>query len=838
MFKAREIAFIDPMVADIDVLLAGIRPDVEPIVLRPAEDAVKQIARAVEGRDGLEAIHIVAHGEAGAVHFMSGTLSRANVDAHADDLAAIGGTLDRGELRLWTCETAQGEKGAAFVAALACATGAQVAASTGLVGSAAKDGRWELDARAESPRALAPLTAAGIAAYRSVLGPSISNWNGALTPNEQAAPVFIDTDVSISSWNDGSSGTFLRFGVASAIAGDQLTVATTASAGVAGISVTGSNVYYVTAGGTSTQIGTIDGTSNGANGAALQINLNSINTSVSDDTVVTALARAIQFQNTSDTPPAGARAITLTANDADSDSGTVSSGASVTITADNDAPVNLFDHLVTTDVTHSNADAFASANYGLSTGTDAWAGSWTEGGESTSPGSGDIQINSGRLRFSDISDEATQTITRQANANLANATSATLSFDYTSGTNDLNEYVTVQISTDGNSWTNLGTIGAGGADGTFSQSITNYISGTTYIRFSVPATLDVNFGIFPEYITIDNLKLDYVIPTPTAQTDSTPLPTQTVNWISNPHVVFSSANNNAIKVSDADSANLTVALHVEAGTLTLGDTGGLSDQSGNGTDTVTLSGTTASINAALNGLTYHTTSHDTTVGGAPDDTLTITTTDGSGGTDTDNVNIDVICFMAGTMIRTPACEMAVESLKRGDLVLTSDGRAVPVTWLGRQTVSTVFADPLRVLPIRIRAGALGESLPARDLLVSPDHALFVGGVLVHAGALVNGTSIVREDNVPKTFTYYHVEVDDHALILAENVPAETFIDNVDRLAFDNWDEHQALYPDGKAIAELPYPRAKAHRQVPQALRKMLAARSAALAGGGGIASAA
>jgi hypothetical protein len=187
-----------------------------------------------------------------------------------------------------------------------------------------------------------------------------------------------------------------------------------------------------------------------------------------------------------------------------------------------------------------------------------------------------------------------------------------------------------------------------------------------------------------------------------------------------------------------------------------------------------------------------------------------------------------ICFMAGTMIRTPDGAVAVETLKRGDLVMTSDGRAVPVTWLGRQTISTRFADPLRVLPIRIRAGALGECMPARDLLVSPDHALFVGGVLVQAGALVNGSSIIRETAVPQTFVYYHVEVDDHSLIFAEDVPAETFIDNVDRLAFDNWDEHQALYPDGKAIAELPYPRAKAHRQVPQALRAQLAGRGAAL----------
>ncbi len=61
------------------------------------------------------------------------------------------------------------------------------------------------------------------------------------------------------------------------------------------------------------------------------------------------------------------------------------------------------------------------------------------------------------------------------------------------------------------------------------------------------------------------------------------------------------------------------------------------------------------------------------------------------------MEIHLICFMAGTMIRTPNGEVAVETLKRGDLVLTNDGRSVPVDWLGIQTVSLRFADKMRVL---------------------------------------------------------------------------------------------------------------------------------------------
>jgi Hint domain-containing protein len=188
-----------------------------------------------------------------------------------------------------------------------------------------------------------------------------------------------------------------------------------------------------------------------------------------------------------------------------------------------------------------------------------------------------------------------------------------------------------------------------------------------------------------------------------------------------------------------------------------------------------------------------------------------------------------ICFMPGTQICTPTGEVPVEDLKIGDVVRTSDGHSIAVRWIGRQTVAGRFADELRS-PIRIRAGALGDNVPSRDLRVSPDHALLVDDVLIHAGALVNGTSIVRERPGPVIFTYYHVEVDDHSLIMAENTPAETFVDNVDRANFDNWHEYQALYPEGKAVSEMPYPRAKALRQVPRAIRERLAERGITLYG--------
>lgn len=184
---------------------------------------------------------------------------------------------------------------------------------------------------------------------------------------------------------------------------------------------------------------------------------------------------------------------------------------------------------------------------------------------------------------------------------------------------------------------------------------------------------------------------------------------------------------------------------------------------------------------------------------------------------------EAYCFFAGTLISTPEGNRPVETLQTGDVISTADGETRTVRWLGRQTVSAFFADAEKVLPIRIMAGAMGHDLPERDLLVSPDHALLVDGILVHASALINGRTIFQESDVPANFTYFHIETEDHALVLAEGTPAETFIDNVSRQAFDNWEEFEALYPNAAPMVELELPRVMWARQLPRIVRNRLEA---------------
>ncbi|WP_159993213.1 Hint domain-containing protein [Roseomonas sp. 18066] len=267
---------------------------------------------------------------------------------------------------------------------------------------------------------------------------------------------------------------------------------------------------------------------------------------------------------------------------------------------------------------------------------------------------------------------------------------------------------------------------------------------------------------------------------------------------------------------------------------------------------LTISGLSYGDRIDLQGLTYHSamvaqwdaaTNLLTVTDGATTYTLALAgsytqdqfalSEDGSDG----SVMMAATCYASGTLIMTISGAAPIDTLRPGDLVTTVDPMglaAQPVRWIGIQTVMKRFADPLQAYPVRIRAGALAEGLPARDLLLSPDHAIRLDGLLVQAGALVNGSSIARlaAAELPERFSYYHIELPGHALVLAEGVAGESFVDNVTRRRFDNFSEFAALHGEaGPPIPELPLPRVKSARQLPAALRDRLAARAATLEAG-------
>jgi len=158
-----------------------------------------------------------------------------------------------------------------------------------------------------------------------------------------------------------------------------------------------------------------------------------------------------------------------------------------------------------------------------------------------------------------------------------------------------------------------------------------------------------------------------------------------------------------------------------------------------------------------------------------------------------NYNYVIACFLRGTMIATPAGEREVEALQAGDLVITLDGTAKPVKWIGHRSYEAEFgATEAFVRPVVFKAGSLGAGLPVRDLKVSPQHAMLIDGVMVPAAALVNGVSIVRDES-RSDVTYFHIEMDGHEAVFAEGAASETFVDHDSRAMFDNADEYNLVY---------------------------------------------
>jgi hypothetical protein len=179
-----------------------------------------------------------------------------------------------------------------------------------------------------------------------------------------------------------------------------------------------------------------------------------------------------------------------------------------------------------------------------------------------------------------------------------------------------------------------------------------------------------------------------------------------------------------------------------------------------------------------------------------------TAADGVGGTEV----FLAVCYVAGTRILTATGERAIENLLQGDIVLTlSDGelKAQPVKWLGHRRIGlTGHGRPETVAPIRIQRDAFADGMPHRDLLVSPDHAIFVDGKLICARQLVNGTTI-RQELDWTAVDYYHVELDQHAILLAEGLPAESYIDTGNSGFFANSGARLVLHPDLTDEADYP-----------------------------------
>ncbi len=185
----------------------------------------------------------------------------------------------------------------------------------------------------------------------------------------------------------------------------------------------------------------------------------------------------------------------------------------------------------------------------------------------------------------------------------------------------------------------------------------------------------------------------------------------------------------------------------------------------------------------------------------------------------------VLCFAAGTRIATPRGEILVEELIIGDAVKTVHGASKPIKWIGRSSYNGRFiTNDHLMLPVCIKRNAIAENMPARDLFVSPGHAIYVDGILIPAWRLINGVTITQAASVERV-SYFHIELADHDVILAEGCPAESFLDDGFRNRFHNHYEFYTLYPNDRAVSKVSHLPRVEDGFLLQAVQQRLAARA-------------
>ncbi|TJZ79167.1 DUF4347 domain-containing protein [Chitiniphilus eburneus] len=193
----RNVLFVDARVKDADKLLADLKPDTEVVYLRADQDGLTQMDTYLAGHPGAQSVQILAHGYSGDLWLGSSYLSAENLNTYSDSLARLGNNMAQGgDILIYACNTADGERGLAFVDALAAGTGRDIAASSNRTGAGSD---WVLEVTRGSIETTSVLSAQAERGYQYNLA-----------------------TITVTSSADSGAGT-LRNAIASATAGDTIT---------------------------------------------------------------------------------------------------------------------------------------------------------------------------------------------------------------------------------------------------------------------------------------------------------------------------------------------------------------------------------------------------------------------------------------------------------------------------------------------------------------------------------------------------------------------------------------------------------------------------------------
>ena len=203
--RGAEIIFVDARVADVQAFLDAHQQS-EVVVLDPSRDGVAQIAAALAGRTGIGAVQILSHGDAGRLELGSATLDAQGIDGqYAQDMAVIKSALtDNADILIYGCDVAAGEAGQSFLATLAAATGADIAASVNPTGAASRGGDWVLESNTGTIEA----KTLALTGFDGVLTTAPVITNSATIPQSTFEDTpFSITTVSVSDADDSPAGT-------------------------------------------------------------------------------------------------------------------------------------------------------------------------------------------------------------------------------------------------------------------------------------------------------------------------------------------------------------------------------------------------------------------------------------------------------------------------------------------------------------------------------------------------------------------------------------------------------------------------------------------------------
>ncbi|ASC05083.1 hypothetical protein WSS15_01630 [Acetobacter pasteurianus] len=210
-------------------------------------------------------------------------------------------------------------------------------------------------------------------------------------------------------------------------------------------------------------------------------------------------------------------------------------------------------------------------------------------------------------------------------------------------------------------------------------------------------------------------------------------------------------------------------------------------------DTIVLDGMTADNYTYVNGV-YTLTDNGQPISGTssfqlPDanegSTFTVKTVNGKTYLTADKI----VCFLAGSMIRTSEGDVAVEDIQIGDQLVTFDWKhnkevTHPVVWVGKAhaMVRAGLPDDEAGYPVRVLKDAIADGVPYKDMLITAEHCLFFEGKFVPVRMLVNGVSIFYDKSIT-SYDYYHVETEQHSVITADGMLTESYLDTGNRRAF-------------------------------------------------------